>query len=444
MRSIIFLLIISFTGVFILPLPGGSILQKIPILLLTILIVFKKELKIYREYKPVFTILIVFLLYSFLSSISFTNSLMSSSLLVAPYILLISIFLILSNLKYETLDLKLMKNLFLSIFFIQILFALIKFLILGKVDEGFLIGTMSHRAGQLSFLIPAICIPIFVFLYAKKDIKFCIFLILLALLFGFLNEKRSIVYLGPFIILASFILNNEAKKILSVRKIFPITLIFLFFSTLILQLAVFIPSLSGTEDLILTNDVSYIGFLFTYAYEYLFSDYGSALQATLGDALYDQRVQFGRITLFLRASEYFFTQDLFTQIFGFGFGSFTYNEWVFENQDRFFELTLFRGTFSGLLIILLETGYFGLYLHLHLFYIFYKSIRFNISHLKNPDFIRWSRILLVIFFIFLFDFFFYSIVLFRTLPMPLIFLIMYMSVFYVRSMDASYNVRKLN
>ena len=105
MRSIIFLLIISFTGVFILPLPGGSILQKIPILLMTILIVFKKELKIYREYKPVFTILIVFLLYSFLSSISFTNSLMSSFLLVAPYILLISIFLILSNLKYETLDL---------------------------------------------------------------------------------------------------------------------------------------------------------------------------------------------------------------------------------------------------------------------------------------------------------------------------------------------------
>ena len=127
MRSIIFSLIISFTGVFILPLPGGSILQKIPILLMTILIVFKKELKIYREYKPVFTILIVFLLYSFLSSISFTNSLMSSFLLVAPYILLISIFLILSNLKYETLDLKLMKNLFLSIFFIQILFALIKF-----------------------------------------------------------------------------------------------------------------------------------------------------------------------------------------------------------------------------------------------------------------------------------------------------------------------------
>ena len=116
-------------------------------------------------------------------------------------------------------------------------------------------NNVSGWSAKLSFLRYAFN---FCFSICKKRYKICIFLILLALLFGFLNEKRSIVYLGPFIILASFILNNEAK-FYQLGKYF-VTLIFLFFSTLILQLAVFIPSLSGTEDLILTNDVSYIGF----------------------------------------------------------------------------------------------------------------------------------------------------------------------------------------
>ena len=260
---------------------------------------------------------------------------------------------------------------------------------------------------------------------------------MLALIFGLLNEKRSIIYLSPFIILGSFLLNSSYS--LNFKNIFKFTGIFLVFIFGLIQISIFIPSLSGTQNYGMVFEGNRLSYIIKYAIEYLFSDYGSALQGNLQDALYDQRVQLGRITLFINSWEYFLSQDLLHQFFGAGFGSYTSNEWLFSNQDRFFEETLFRGAFSGFLIILLEVGYIGVAIHLAIFINFYQSIKRNLVILQNPDLKRWSRIVFIIFFIFVYDFFFYSMVLFRTLPMPLIFILIYFSLFYVRKLDKEYN-----
>lgn len=437
MHSISFLLLISFTGVIFLSLPFGSFLQKIPIIIFAIYLLTQPLLKIYKDYFYLGILSLIFLFYAFLSALVNTESLIAALLLASPYIIFTSIFLILARIKYEEINLEKLKRIFLLIFSIQVIFAVIKLMILGRIDEGFLIGTMSHKAGQLSFLIPAICIPIFIFLYANKNIKLCIFLIFLALIFGLLNEKRSIVYLSPFIIFASFIVNSSVN--FNFRNIFSSLTIFIAFIFIMIQLSTFLPSLSGLENANMVVEGNQLVYVLNYAYQYLNSGYGSALQGTLQDALYDQRVQLGRITLLFASWEYFLSQDALHQFFGAGFGAYTENQWVYAGgKDRFFEEVLFRGAFSGLLIILLEVGYLGLLIHLAIFYSFYKTIRKNIKTLHNSDLIKWSRIVFIIFFVFVYDFFFYSMVLFRTLPMPLIFLLIYFSLFYVRDLDKKY------
>ena len=175
MKSIYFLLLISFTGVFLLPLPAGSIIQKLPIILFAVFLIFQKNFYIYKEYLLIFFVLLFFYIYAIVSNINFSSSLVQALIITAPYLTLFCLFLIMSKVDFSEIDLNNLKKIFLIIFLIQILFAFIKLGILGKIDEGFLIGTMSHNAGQLSFLIPALCIPIFVFMYAKKYILLYIF-----------------------------------------------------------------------------------------------------------------------------------------------------------------------------------------------------------------------------------------------------------------------------
>ena len=139
--------------------------------------------------------------------------------------------------------------------------------------------------------------------------------------------------------------------------------------------------------------------------------------------------------MLIRSWELFLSSDFTTQLLGGGFGSYSYNEWTFSNQDRFFEENLFRGAFSGLLIILLEVGYVGLIFHLLIFYSLIKKIRFNTKNIRTDSYKRWSRICYVFLFIFAYDFFFYSTVLFRTLPMPFIFILIYMSLVYVLHLE---------
>tara|TARA_B100001027_G_C16261843_1_gene329864 strand:+ start:928 stop:2277 length:1350 start_codon:yes stop_codon:yes gene_type:complete len=436
MKSIYFLILISFSGAFLLSLPAGSIIQKLPIILLAIFLMFQKSFYIYKEYLSLFLLLLFFYVYAIGSNINFSSSLVQALIITAPYLTLFCLFLIMSKIDFNHINVVNLKKIFLIIFFIQILFAFIKLGILGRVDEGFLIGTMSHNAGQLSFLFPALCIPIFVFMYAKKNIFFCIFLILLALLFGFINEKRSIIYLGPVIILFSFLMNSAYR--IKLRDMAGSGFVFIIFGFLLLQFSSLIPSLSGSGQLNRGQALEQVGqltYLFTYAYEYLFADFDSALQDTFENAIFNQNVQLGRLTLLIRSWELFLSSDFTTQLLGGGFGSYSYNEWTFSNQDRFFEENLFRGAFSGLLIILLEVGYVGLIFHLLIFYSLIKKIRFNTKNIRTDSYKRWSRICYVFLFIFAYDFFFYSTVLFRTLPMPFIFILIYMSLVYVLHLE---------
>ena len=75
-----------------------------------------------------------------------------------------------------------------------------------------------------------------------------------------------------------------------------------------LQFSSLIPAYLEVEQLNRGQALEQVGqltYLFTYAYEYLFADFDSALQGTFENAIFNQNVQLGRLTLLIRSWELF-------------------------------------------------------------------------------------------------------------------------------------------
>ena len=101
MKSIYFLLLISFTGAFLLPLPAGSIIQKLPIILLAIFLMFQKIFIFTKEYLLIFFVLLFFYIYAIVSNINFSSSLVQALIITAPYLTLFCLFLIMSKVDFS-------------------------------------------------------------------------------------------------------------------------------------------------------------------------------------------------------------------------------------------------------------------------------------------------------------------------------------------------------
>jgi hypothetical protein len=179
-----------------------------------------------------------------------------------------------------------------------------------------------------------------------------------------------------------------------------------------------IPSLNSSSDYGGAVDIL---FSIEYAVDYLTMDYGDYLQGSYQSAMYDENVQVGRITLILSIVEWLNASSWSTQLFGVGFGAATPSEWLGGQGDPLFGILGTRGAISGAGLALVETGILGLGLFIYFFFNLRREIKIQIKNSDALNAVRWYKTVLVIFYVFLFDFFFYSTSLFRTMPMPILF-----------------------
>ncbi len=419
-------LFLAFFGIGFLALPGGAMLQKISISALCILILLAQGLKIKLPHglKKYFLILIILTIFSAISSLVYSNSIMFMILVTQKYLFLIvsfiaasQIFSILKNKNFKTLD-----KIIVTLVITQFIFVILKFSILGEIQEGFLIGSMSHNAGQLGFLFPAIMIPIVLLRFFNKNIKLAIILITMLILFAILNEKRAIFYLGPLIIFFSLIsfltIKLSLSNLLKSSAVFLLGLFFLSYFTSNID------SLSGEEGSIETSG-NQIEYLIDYGIAYLTMDYGGDLQSDYAQAIFDRNTQLGRVILWIRGLDLYFSSNIYYQIFGHGFGYITPSEYI-NPKDIIFQKLGFRGAISGALMNIIEGGLisFTLYSFLVLMPLthLYKRYQDTKSNLNRSS-IKRIKILTIVQFVFIFDFFFYSTILFSTSPLPLLYFI---------------------
>jgi len=150
-------------------------------------------------------------------------------------------------------------------------------------------------------------------------------------------------------------------------------------------------------------------------------DYGGNLQGTYQDAMFDENIQVGRFVLISSIFDWLYNSAFLTKLFGLGFGVATPSEWIGQSTDPLFPILGTRGAISGAGLALIETGLIGFGLITLFFVRIYFSLQIAIKSTRNAQSLRWYKTLEVLLFLTLYDFFFYSTVLFRTIPMPLIF-----------------------
>jgi len=98
-------------------------------------------------------------------------------------------------------------------FIMQIPASLVKYLMVGQLEE--YIGTVSITAGQLSALIPLLCISFLLAFYLNKKINLFIFLtgVLGFTFMNFVGGKRAYYFLLPIVIILTIILVSDSIKL---------------------------------------------------------------------------------------------------------------------------------------------------------------------------------------------------------------------------------------
>ncbi len=419
---------ISFFGVVFALLPAGALIQKFVFATLLLYVLVQQNFKIHfpKGVKPYFFSLILLSSYSFLSSYWLHESLVVAFLVAQKYLFLILCLIVACQICYALSVQRnqiFLKRIVIFLISTQVFFVIVKFLILGKIDEGFLIGSMHHNAGQLGFLFPALMLPVIFFLFYPERFLLTLALVLLLLAFGVLNEKRSVFYLGlPIILGCLYALRSRNIKLSDTLKLFVILSFSLgllaFFSNKI-------GSLSGTEGAVKIVSENRIGFLFSYAIEYLTMDYDGILQGSESLAVFDTNVQVGRFIVWVKGLDLMFSSHILNQLFGYGFGYITPSEYINEADTMFSKLG-FRGAISSALEIYIEAGVVGLTILSYLFlspFVHLLSKRSALKKKIGKDSLEYktTSLLIIGLFVFAFDFYFYSNILFSTLPLPLLF-----------------------
>lgn len=418
---------VALAGAGFMSIPGGLMIQKLCLfaIFLITLVLYNGKLKVPCHLKVYFFLLLALSLYSFVSGFVYYRSLLSALLVSQKFLVVLICFLICGYLHYNISNrssFQTTKNLLIVIILSQFFFVILKLLVLGGVNEGFLIGSMHHNAGQLGFLFPAILIPITVLIYSRDNRRWLMLILLVMLyLFAVINEKRAFFYLGLPILLISFYCVFKGAVSLKNGTMLFLALTSAFF--LLMYTRKFIGSLSGTEGDVITP--SGFSFLFWYAYEYLTMGYGGALQGSEDLAAVDRNVQVGRFIVWAWGLEFFQKMELFDQIFGLGLGSLTPSSYL-NSPDVMFQVLGFRGAMSGALHTLIEGGVIFFVLNNLLIILplvrllkskmYYHRLNAQVSF-EN----KLCSVLLVVWTVFVFDFYLYSMSLFATIPLPIIY-----------------------
>ena len=411
--------ILVFSGALFDLLPFGVPIQKMAIILyMMINIIVRGNNKFPVDAIKLIYPYLLYLCYAFISAYSVSGSFLYVASALQPLCIGVVFYIYLLSCHINNFKLKDLYHTLLLIVITQIVFAFIKLLTHG-IDEKVLIGSMSNVAGQIGFLFPAIAVPL-IFFFMKNKSQFYFFMIIIGLFsFGIINEKRSVVFLMPLIVWGSIQANSQILiKSYQIVNCLKLLFIIIFILLSVVIGASFIPSLNidnrygGSVNLVQ---------LVQYAYDYLTMDYGDSLQGSYADAGLNQNIQVGRITLLLSIVQWISNSNWFVMLFGIGFGVATPSDWLGGNVDPLFSILGTRGAISGACLSLIETGIFGFGLFVLFFNKIHNRIWYLIKDAGDHHLKRWYKMVAVAFYIFVYDFFFYSTTLFRVLPMPVIF-----------------------
>jgi hypothetical protein len=370
---------------------------------------------------------LLYLLYAFLSAIIFSKSITFSLLAIMPLTLGVIVYFYVATCNFYIKDVNKFKTLFVYITFLQIVFISIKYFTHG-IDEKYLIGTMSQNAGQLGFLFPAIAIPVLTYSLYQNKPRVLYALIFSLYIFSVINEKRIAIYILPVVTLLSLLktARNQLKKSdITFLVVSTISLIYLSINLIpsFHQASTYAAPTNATNinDNInfLSSFLNIIYSIFKYSIDYLVMDYDSTLQGSYTDAINNENIQVGRLIFTDSVIHWVFSGDLARFLFGNGFGSITNSSWLHKETDLIFPLIGTRGALSGLTSTLLETGTLGLALQIWFWVkLFYETITLRMN--SNNAF-SFRFIFYIPFCIFLLDYIFYSLTLFRTLPINVLF-----------------------
>ena len=383
---------------------------------------------------------LLYLLYAFLSAIIFSKSITFSLLAIMPLTLGVIVYFYVATCNFYIKDVNKFKTLFVYATFLQIVFISIKYFTHG-IDEKYLIGTMSETAGQLGFLFPAIAIPILAYILYQNKPRVLYTLIFSLYIFSVINEKRIAIYILPIVTLLSLLKSarNQLKKSdITFLVVSTISLIYLsinlipsFHQALTNSTLTYATptnatptnatNINDTFDF-LSSFLYKIYSIFKFSIDYLVMDYGSTLQAGFTQAISNENIQVGRFKFTDSVIYWVFSGDLARFLFGNGFGSITNSSWLHKETDLIFPLIRTRGALSGLTSTLLETGTLGLALQIWFWVkLFYETITLRMNSNNAFSFLFVFYISFCIYFL---DYIFYSLTLFRTLPISALFFIL--------------------
>lgn len=431
-RTLLFwaIVIVAFVGGVFTAFPLGELIQKLTVVALSVaLVVVQRDRPIAKSAIWVIFPYLLYVLYSFVSSSISFGSLLTAAAAIQPLVIGALIYLWAVRVPLEKSFAMGLKIFFVVLIILQFAVVLIKLVVHG-VDEKILIGTMSHVAGQLGFLFPAVAMPIVIFMMRSDRLLAVCALVFFLFAFGIINEKRSVVFLLPILLLASYLANKRMGN----RKVgwFRMLVAAIFVVLLALVGMSVIPSLNVSES---SGGAISVLFAFQYAVDYLTMDYGGGLQGSYDQAVGDKGVQVGRLILWASIFQWAGSVDIGTLLFGLGYGRVTPSSWLSGEDDLLFDAIGTRGAISGAGMALIETGVIGLVLMIAFFVSIFLCVLRARKRVKRDVSRRWLNSMLVILSVFVYDFFFYSIVLLRTMPMPLLFFALIASIALVQQWD---------
>lgn len=407
---------IACLGAFFQLLNLGAVPQKLLIFsLITFLLCYKRPRISVKFFTPIFLFLI-FVVYSFVSSLLLFQSPFKALFAMQGLIYCVAYFLLGACITVTQKNIGYFRKAFLFILVIQLFAVFFKYLFYG-VNEADWLGTLAHGTGQLSMLFPLLCLPIIVVIFKENYIALGAFVVGL-FLFGIIGEKRSIVFLMPFFaVFCLYSLGNKGllRFLLQTRTIITLVSVVSCAALGIIT----IPSLNSEASESFQGSVSLL-FVMSYAMDYLTMDYGGGLQRAEEFAALDPSIQLGRLTIWAFIIDWFLEADITTKLFGLGYGAVTPSVWLHDSNDVIFDTIGVRGALSGANHAILEVGVLGLFLQSSFIIVSYRTIKRLRKYAVNEYYRTSSRILELMFFVFFFDYFFYSTVLFNALPLPFI------------------------
>lgn len=275
---------------------------------------------------------------------------------------------------------------------IQFFFVLYKFLFVG-IQESYLIGAMSNSAGSLSVIFPlflsCLIIPNMILHFRFKHIL----LLMLFSFFSLVGDKRAMVVFFPLLLIIGYIIVNKAyyNRFLNYRKVMIIFLLGFF----ILYIGVrALPTLNPQNKF-------WGEFDYEYALKYI-SDYNE-----YGDEHKSGR-EYSRVN-----APIYFLQELYDsgiEYLAFGHGPILVNSKTFNivSDDSNTKITVGYQGRAGINYLMVQLGLLALIAYLSYYYYLFILI-YKRSSGKNTEkisVINYS--VMIMFFVWLLDFIFYS------------------------------------